>query len=68
MGVASAVNKKQTAETVEEHLTACSIVQFEERVTNEFRWLALWNLRRREGDRLPGSGIAFLMRGAHSDD
>ena len=55
--MANTLNKKQTAETDREHLTAYPIVQFDDRITNGFRWLAPLHLQRREGDRLPGRGL-----------
>ena len=56
------------AEADGEHLVACPIMLFVDRVAKGFRRPERRNLQRRYGDELPGSVIASLTRGAASDD
>ena len=55
------------AESDGEHVAACPIMLFVARVAKGFRRIERRHLRRQDGDRLLGWGIASLMRGAASD-
>ena len=57
----------RVAETHGEHVAACPVMVFVDRVAKGFCRPERLDLRRRDGDRLPGSGIASLTCGATSD-
>lgn len=54
------------AETNREHVVACPIMLYVDRVGKGFRRLERWPLRRRDDDRFPGLGIAPLTRNTAS--
>ena len=57
----------RVAETDGEHVAACPVMLFVDRDAKGFCRLERRDLRRRDGDGLPGSGIASLTRGAAAD-
>ena len=57
----------RVAETDGEHVAACPVMLFVDRVAKGFGRLERRHLRRRDGDWFPVSGIASLTRGAASD-
>ena len=56
----------RVAETDGQHVAACPVMLFVDRVAKGLRRLERRYLRRRDGDRLPGSRIASLTCGAAS--